>query len=53
MWDALVYANLLNMGRLGEVQQMLLDAGVDANVFEEIEDAALGNGGPGRPPRAF
>ena len=40
----LVYANLLNMGRLGEVQQMLLDAGVDANVFEEIEDAALGNG---------
>ena len=27
----LVYANLLNMGRLGEVQQMLLDAGVDAN----------------------
>lgn len=41
----LVYANLLNMGRLGEVQQMLLDAGVDANVFEEIEDAALGNGG--------
>ena len=45
----LVYANLLNMGRLGEVQQMLLDAGVDANVFEEIEDAALGNGGLGRP----
>ena len=44
----LVYANLLNMGRLGEVQQMLLDAGVDANVFEEIEDAALGNGGLGR-----
>ena len=44
----LVYANLLNMGRLGAVQQMLLDAGVDANVFEEIEDAALGNGGLGR-----
>ena len=44
----LVYSNLLNMGRLGEVQQMLLDAGVDANVFEEIEDAALGNGGLGR-----
>ena len=49
----LVYANLLNMGRLGEVQQMLLDAGVDANVFEEIEDAALGNGGLGRLAACF
>ena len=49
----LVYANLLNMGRLGEVQRMLLDAGVDANVFEEIEDAALGNGGLGRLRRVL
>lgn len=44
------YANLLNMGRLGEVQQMLLVA-VDANVFEEIEDAALGGNGLAAWPR--
>ena len=28
----LVYANLLNMGRLGEVQQMLLDCGIDGRL---------------------
>ena len=35
----LVYANLLNMGRLGEVQQMLLDAGLSSYyVFSQLRE---------------
>ena len=43
-----VFSNLLNLGILEEVRETLASYGVDLNVFEEIEDAALGNGGLGR-----
>ena len=43
-----IYSNLLNLGVLEEVKEALAKEGVDINTFEEIEDAALGNGGLGR-----
>ena len=43
-----VYANLYNLGKLEEVKAWLLEKGVDITLFEDIEDAALGNGGLGR-----
>ena len=42
------YNNLLELGVLGDVAKILKKKGVDMAVFEEIEDAALGNGGLGR-----
>ncbi|MBO4989107.1 MAG: glycogen/starch/alpha-glucan phosphorylase [Clostridia bacterium] len=43
-----IYANLLNLGILEEVRDALAEKGLDLNDFEEVEDAALGNGGLGR-----
>ena len=43
-----VFANLLNLGQLGEVDKLLKERGVDIRMFEEIPDSALGNGGLGR-----
>ncbi|GHT85177.1 alpha-1,4 glucan phosphorylase [Bacteroidia bacterium] len=45
--------NLLCLGLDGEITALLKDAGVDYGVFEEIEDAALGNGGLGRLAACF
>ncbi|RXZ62121.1 glycogen/starch/alpha-glucan family phosphorylase [Candidatus Borkfalkia ceftriaxoniphila] len=42
------YNNLLELGVLEETAKILKKKGVDISVFEEIEDAALGNGGLGR-----
>ena len=42
------YNNLLELGVLQEVSEILKEKGVDIALFEEIEDAALGNGGLGR-----
>ena len=42
------YNNLLELGVLEEVAKILKKKGVDIHLFEEIEDAALGNGGLGR-----
>ena len=39
------YNNLLELGVLEETAKILKKKGVDISVFEEIEDAALGNGG--------
>ncbi|MDO4810476.1 MAG: glycogen phosphorylase, partial [Eubacteriales bacterium] len=44
----LVYNNLFNMGLLHEVRSAFAEKGVDLSCMEEIEDAALGNGGLGR-----
>ena len=44
----MMYNNLYCLGILEDVKKMLKKKGVDINVFEEIDDAALGNGGLGR-----
>lgn len=43
-----IFANLYNLGRLDDVRECLENKGIDLASFEEIEDAALGNGGLGR-----
>ena len=43
-----IFANLYNLGKLDEVKAILAERGVDITAFEDIEDAALGNGGLGR-----
>ncbi len=49
----LVHANLFNLGLLDECNQYLQKNGIDAAVFEQIEDDALGNGGLGRLAACF
>lgn len=49
----MVYNNLYNLGILDEVKQAFADNGLDINMFEEIEDCALGNGGLGRLAACF
>lgn len=44
----LVHNNLLCSGLLDEVTTALVQAGIDPARLEEVEDAALGNGGLGR-----
>ena len=48
-----VYNNLLAMKMTGEVNEYLRGAGADLSALEEIEDAALGNGGLGRLAACF
>ncbi|MBP3435908.1 MAG: glycogen/starch/alpha-glucan phosphorylase [Clostridia bacterium] len=48
-----VEANLLGMELLAETRELLAAHGVSTTVFEEIEDAALGNGGLGRLAACF
>ena len=49
----LVYSNLYNLGILDEMKQLFAEQGVDLACLEEIEDAALGNGGLGRLAACF
>lgn len=49
----MMYNNLYAMGVLDQVKKLLADKGIDINVFEEIDDAALGNGGLGRLAACF
>ncbi len=49
----LVYSNLYNLGILDELKQLFAERGVDLACLEEIEDAALGNGGLGRLAACF
>ena len=49
----LVYSNLYNMGILDEMKQLFAAQGVDLAILEDIEDAALGNGGLGRLAACF
>ena len=49
----LVYSNLYNLGILDEMKQLFAGRGVDLAVLEDIEDAALGNGGLGRLAACF
>ena len=43
-----IFSNLLNLGILEEADEALKSIGDDLGRFEEVEDAALGNGGLGR-----
>ena len=47
------YNNLMELGVLHEVASVLAEKGIDINAFEEVEDAALGNGGLGRLAACF
>lgn len=44
----MMYNNLYCLGILDDVKKLLKKRGIDINVFEDIDDAALGNGGLGR-----
>ncbi len=43
-----IFSNLLNLGILEEAEGALASVGRSLNCFEDVEDAALGNGGLGR-----
>ena len=45
--------NLLNLGILDEINNKLKELNIDFGILEEIEDAALGNGGLGRLAACF
>ena len=49
----LVYSNLYNLGILDEMKQLFQERGVDLAILEDVEDAALGNGGLGRLAACF
>lgn len=49
----LIYSNLLNLGMFNQFSELMSEHNLDIRVFEEIEDAALGNGGLGRLAACF
>ena len=49
----MVYNNLFALGLLEEVRAAFTERGLDFAMFEDIEDAALGNGGLGRLAACF
>lgn len=49
----MVYNNLLNLGLFSQFTELMSENGIDIRVFEDIEDAALGNGGLGRLAACF
>lgn len=49
----LVYSNLLNSGLYHTYAEMMGENNLDIGMFEDIEDAALGNGGLGRLAACF
>ena len=49
----LVYSNLYNLGILDDMKKAFAKRGVDLAILEDIEDAALGNGGLGRLAACF
>lgn len=49
----LIYNNLLNLGLLEQLAELFNEHNIELSIFEEIEDAALGNGGLGRLAACF
>ena len=49
----MMYNSLFCLGILDDVKDMLANKGIDINSFEDIDDAALGNGGLGRLAACF
>lgn len=48
-----IFMNLYNLDLLEDVEEILKEKGVEIQMLEEIEDAALGNGGLGRLAACF
>lgn len=49
----MIYSNLYNMGLLNQFIELMSENNIDIRIFEDIEDAALGNGGLGRLAACF
>ncbi|HHX12354.1 MAG TPA: glycogen/starch/alpha-glucan phosphorylase [Clostridiales bacterium] len=49
----LIYSNLYNMGLINQFVELMSENNLDIRMFEDIEDAALGNGGLGRLAACF
>lgn len=49
----MIYSNLYNMKMLSECEEVLKEHGISPEIFEDIEDNALGNGGLGRLAACF
>ena len=49
----LIYNNLLNLGLLDQLAELFNENGIELSIFEDIVDAALGNGGLGRLAACF
>ena len=49
----MVYSNLFNLGLLEETRNVFSSNGLDPNMFEQINDCSLGNGGLGRLAACF
>ena len=49
----MIYNNLYSLGMLDEARELLAQKGVDIALMEDVEDAALGNGGLGRLAACF
>ncbi|TAH69653.1 MAG: glycogen/starch/alpha-glucan family phosphorylase [Anaerolineaceae bacterium] len=49
----MIYSNLYNMGLMKQFTELMSENGIDIRIFEDIEDAALGNGGLGRLAACF
>lgn len=49
----LIYSNLQNLGLLNQLAELFNENNIDLGIFEEVEDAALGNGGLGRLAACF
>lgn len=49
----MMYNNLYCIGILEDTKKLLKSKGIDINCFEDIDDAALGNGGLGRLAACF
>lgn len=49
----LIYSNLMNLGLLNTLSELFNENNIDVGALEEVEDAALGNGGLGRLAACF
>lgn len=49
----LIYSNLMNLGLLNTLSELFNENNIDIRALEEVEDAALGNGGLGRLAACF